>query len=273
MASNSQFQRVVARGPAAGLGNLFRKENHDWWGTRSWWLQAVTWTVLLNGLLAFMIVSEVLPTVPGGTAGLADPALSAKFTESAFVVFFILAGLELGIGVVILAQDEIIGDRGSGAAAWVLSKPVSRNSFVLAKFFGNLPGILAIMVLLQGAIGYGVIVAMGGAAVPVLPYLAALALLFLHLAFYLALTLVVGALWNARGAALAIPLAILFMPKFLPLAEEWLGQVMPWSLTSEIAPALVAGMLAPSYAPVVATVAWIVLFLAVAIWRVWREEP
>ena len=35
MASNSVLQPVTTRGWRAGFDNLFRKENRDWWGTRS----------------------------------------------------------------------------------------------------------------------------------------------------------------------------------------------------------------------------------------------
>src|SRR5690554_4257915 len=42
-----------------GFGNIFAKELRDWFGTRRWWLQALIWLLLLNGLLA--IALRVIP--------------------------------------------------------------------------------------------------------------------------------------------------------------------------------------------------------------------
>jgi hypothetical protein len=47
MASNSVLRPVTARGWRTGFTNLFRKENRDWWGTKSWLVQAIIWTAIL----------------------------------------------------------------------------------------------------------------------------------------------------------------------------------------------------------------------------------
>jgi hypothetical protein len=41
MSSHSMFQMVNERGWRAGLSNLARKENRDWWGTRTWLVQSL----------------------------------------------------------------------------------------------------------------------------------------------------------------------------------------------------------------------------------------
>ena len=38
-----------------GFTNLFRKENRAWWGTRRWWINALTWTMLLCGLTGIIL--------------------------------------------------------------------------------------------------------------------------------------------------------------------------------------------------------------------------
>src|SRR5512137_88236 len=90
MASNSVFQPVVERGWRAGLNNLFRKENRDWWGTRSWLVQAIIWTAILIGILATVLFAET-----NGSAGFA--LLGGKWVIG-LTVFFSVAGIALSIG-------------------------------------------------------------------------------------------------------------------------------------------------------------------------------
>ena len=69
-------------------------------------------------------------------------------------VFFAVAGIALPIGAIIMGQEEVLDEKRSGTAAWILSKPVSRVAFILAKVTANAIGILIIMVLLEGALAY-----------------------------------------------------------------------------------------------------------------------
>ena len=59
------------------------------------------------------------------------------------------------VGVVILAQDEIIQERQSGTAAWILSKPAARSAFILTKLLSNLFGALIFIVVLPGLVTLG----------------------------------------------------------------------------------------------------------------------
>ena len=53
--SARQLQRINASGWRVGFGNLLRKENEEWWGTRTWWRQAIIWALILNGILAILL--------------------------------------------------------------------------------------------------------------------------------------------------------------------------------------------------------------------------
>ena len=79
-------------------------------------------------------------------------------------VFFAVAGMALPIGAIIMGQEEVLDEKQSGTAAWILSKPVSRVAFILAKVTANAIGILIIMVLLEGALAYRLISDRHGAA-------------------------------------------------------------------------------------------------------------
>jgi ABC-2 type transport system permease protein len=269
MASNSVLHPVTARGWRAGFGNIFRKENRDWWGTRSWLVQAIIWTVILIGIVATVLLTDDDPSqlLAGGKAVLG------------LTVFFALAGIALAIGTIIMGQEEVLDEKRSGTAAWILSKPVSRVAFILAKVAANAIGILLILVLLEGALAYGLIALVTGRAFPVLPYLGALSVLYLNVMFYFLLAFMLGAASNSRGAAIGIPMAFLFSYQFLVGMAPWLLQVTPWGLTNaggdgsdnSIAVALVLGQ-PVSALPILATVLWCVLFVVIAVRRFNRDE-
>lgn len=263
----------AAAGRLAGLDNLFQKEMRDWWGTRRWWTTALVWLAILNGILALILFAAPDPEVADAAQPTAGAAVPAR-DEMAVQVFFQLAGYALSIGVVVLAQDELIGERRSGTAAWILSKPVSRSAFILAKLLGNLPGILGLMVLLQAGVAYGLIALQRGSPLPAGPFLAGLGPLILNLFFYLTLTLMLGALANSRGAVIGIPLVLILLPDLFLMLAPWLNAIMPWPLP-DMAAALALQKPLPAgsaLAPVLATAAWSVIFMVVAVWRFQREE-
>jgi len=116
-----------------GLANMLAKESRAWWRTRRWWIQCLLWLLLLNGTLWLNIRGHST-----------DPGL----------VFLMMAGLAVPIGAISLAQDSILGERHSGTAAWVLSKPVRRPAFVLAKLVALGLGLLVTGVVLPGVIAF-----------------------------------------------------------------------------------------------------------------------
>ena len=270
MASNNVFQMVNEHGWRTGFTNLLRKENRDWWGTRQWLVRAIIWAAILNGILATVLFSA---TKSGGAESTVGKDVLG------LTVFFALAGIALGIGAIITGQGEILDEKRSGTAAWILSKPVSRTAFILGKLVSNAIGILIIMVLLQGAIAYLLVLSATGHPLPIGSFLGALGVLFLAVMFYFTLALMLSTISNSRGAALGIPMVVLFAYQFVLKVAPWLGQVMPWGLTSplgsndnSIALALALGQPVESIAPILATLAWCVLFVAIAIWRFNREE-
>ncbi len=271
MASNSILQPVTARGWRAGFNNLFSKENRDLWGTRSWLKQAIIWTAILIGILATVLYAPMEND--------ASLLLLGGKSVLGLTVFFTLAGSALSVGAIIMGQDEVLDEKRSGTVAWILSKPVSRVAFILAKVAANAIGILVIMVLLEGALAYGLIAIVTGRTFPILPYLGALGILYLDVMFYFLLALMFSAASNSRGAAIGIPLAILFGYQILVSLAPWLLQVTPWGLTnaggnnptSSIAMALVFGQPVPAL-PILATLLWCVLFVVIAIWKFNRDE-
>src|SRR5512137_1779964 len=128
-----------ARGWRMGLRSMLSKELAGWWRTRRWWVQCLVALLLLNGELALNLRDN------GGTP---------NATENATMAFLVTAALCVPLAAVILAQDSILGEKHSGTAEWVLSKPLRRPAYVLAKLIANGLGLFVAWVALPGVVGY-----------------------------------------------------------------------------------------------------------------------
>jgi ABC-type transport system involved in multi-copper enzyme maturation permease subunit len=144
------------------------------------------------------------------------------------LLFVLIGGLATGTGAIILMQGAVIDEKKSGTAEWILSKPVSRSAFIWAKLCATGLAALLIMIVLQGVVAYLLVSARLGNAPPLIPFASGIALLGLHLLFYLALTLMLGTLFDGRGPVLGIPLGILFGAQIVMRLAPWLVQFMPW---------------------------------------------
>jgi len=267
MASASNLQLLAERGWRRGFANLFRKENGEWWHTRRWWIQSLLWLLILNGILAVGL--WVVPVM--------DPAEAGDLAENLGIFTQLLAFFPM-FAVIIITQGAIIGEKQSGTAAWILSAPVSRSGFILSKLIANAFGFLVTIIVFQGLVGYIQLSLSEGSLLPLGPYLINLGLLSLYLLFYLALTLMLGTFFNARGPVLGIAIGVAIasmigvgqqLAGFLP----WLVLVMPEALPALVS-ALVRGESIPAVwpVPIIAISLYTVLFVALAIWRFNREE-
>jgi len=264
---NSAMTLETGSGWSRGLRNLLRAELGAWFGTRTWLSQILIWASAVNLIYLFASL---------GMRGNAPPS-------DAIMVFNVFMGLAGPIGVTIVMQDAIIGEKRSGTAAWVLSKPVSRLAFIVAKLVANSLGIAVTMVLAQGVIAYFITGLINGQWLPLPGYLAALGIHFANILFYLTLTILLGVLFDHPAPVIGIPLAFLFSQNFLaPQLAQWrpaLANAFPWTLAVPVngggglgvAGALMLGQPTPLLALYVAlTAAAVFMVLAVALFR--RQE-
>jgi ABC-2 type transport system permease protein len=262
-AANQELQAVNESGWRRGFANLLRNENRMWWGTRKWLVHLLLWLVVLNGLILLVGLTDGQET--NNPVPLYDTLIQ---------VFFSVGALATGIGVVTTAQGAIVREKQLGTAAWILSKPVSRSAFVLAKFAAYAVGFLSLAIVLPSAIFYGESVVLAGRAPDLGSLLAGVGLMALHTLFYLALTLLLGTFYNTRGPIGGIAMGVLFAG-FLPpnLVPPAAMLALPWTL-GKSAVGLVLGSELPSIwpIPVVATAIWTAVFIGVALWRFGREE-
>lgn len=281
MTSNSVLSAVKDRSWLSGFGNIFHKESHQWFGTWQWVIQVVIWLAIVNGMLAMVVLAA--PKIEAAQAsqeiGAAEAAAATEaLKQTALMVFFIFSGLAPAVGMVIIAQDALVGEMQSGMAAWVLSKPISRLAFILAKILSDALVILVTMVVAQGSMAYFIYRAGTGITLAIPGYLAALGLLFLLLLFYLSLTYMLGTLFRSRCPIIGIPMIMVFGNNLTGLLP-WLGKVMPWNLVMDLGPdrpalavLLAQGQPLPTIVPIIGTASLTIIFIAVTLWRFQTEE-
>jgi energy-coupling factor transporter ATP-binding protein EcfA2 len=114
----------------------------------------------------------------------------------------------------------------------------------------------------------------GGRTPDLTPFLTAVALMAVHTLCYLALTLLLGTLFDMRGTIAGLAMGVLFAG-FLPpnLIPQAALLALPWTLSQSAVGLALGSALPPVWPiPIVATVLWTGLFLGVALWRFGREE-
>jgi ABC-2 type transport system permease protein len=270
MSANSAFEIRQGRSWSRGLDNLLRSELGSWFGTRTWLTHFLIWVGMIDGVLL-----ATLMTIRNS----ADAAEMAGAAETGVMLYCIFTGLFAAVGVVIIMQDAIVGEKQTGTAAWVLSKPATREAFVLSKWLGNLAGIIVMMVLVPGLIAYVLISQLGqGSWMPFLPFLAGMGCLAVCLMFFQTFTLMLGALLNNRGAVIGLGLAFLFGQQFLANMLPVLYQVLPVGVFLPrdngvtLASALMLGQPLPSLSPLLWTTGLSILFLVIGVWKFKRVE-
>jgi len=275
MSANSDFQKVNEWSGLRGFSNLFRKDKRAWWGTHRWWINALLWTVLLCGMTAIMLFASNEEV---------KNASAAEITQAGGVIAYtLLMGLNaffefgvpvLAIGTIILAQGLIIGEKQNGVAEWLLSKPVTRRAYVLAKVAANVLGVVSILVGLPSIVAYGMFSLYMGAPFPLMPFLSAVGIMTVHTLFYLTLTLMLGTIFNNRGPILGIALGILLGGGLLGNLFEPILFVTPIMLPN-IALQAASAQAIPielGITPLIATALWSVLFIFVALAKYEKME-
>jgi ABC-2 type transport system permease protein len=255
-------------GRLAGFSNLLSKELGEWFGTRRWLWQSLIWLVIINGFIAFMLF--LLPTIdPGELQAEGNPPLNIM----AWTLFFSFATMAGSIGMIILVQDEIIQEKQSGTAAWILSKPVARAAFVLSKWISNVTGGLIFIVALPAVVAVGEIYLAAQPGTPLLPLLAGLGAVALTLIFYASLVILLGVLFEQRGPVLGTAFGVMFggmiVAQFVPQASY----ILPLNM-DQIALTLAQGQALPAMAisQLTMTAVWSILLLGVALWRFQQVE-
>lgn len=252
----SELRPLDEKGWRSGLSSLMGVGFGSWWKTKDWWIQTLLWTAVINGSVAVAIWGDA-------------PDEVSVFTLYGVMTMF------AAIAVAILMQESIVGEKRSGTAAWIHSKPVSRPAFILSKLLPNLVGVLVTMILLPSVVLLGH-VALAGIDVSVSRFFLGASVAGLNLLFYLTLTLMLGTIFDSAGPVIAIPLAIAFGQQLI-MSVPGLDQLLPWVLVvpaegaeHSVVSALITGQPVPSPAAIVFTLVACVVFTGVAFWK-WNQ--
>jgi ABC-2 type transport system permease protein len=285
MPVNQSLVQSTNFGWTAGFQNMLRKENDRWWSRKPLATQLAIWGIIINGLVATALFIVPYVTDEGLKQQIAHelyhhgivtgdltytPVTISNIGQS---MFFLLASMAMYIGAVILAHDSILKERETGTAAWLLSKPLSRKAFVLAKVLANCFGMMVIVLLTQGAIAYVLCSIALGHPVAAMPFLAGIGMMGVNVLFYLVLAMALGAFSLSRGVTLGVPIVIGLIGGILPTLVPTAARFMPWSLGGS-SQAVVTGVPLSSIdtMPIIATAVWILLFILAAFWRFERIE-
>jgi ABC-2 type transport system permease protein len=200
--------------------------------------------------------------------------------EESVMLYSIFTGLGPAIAIIIIMQDAVVGEKEAGTAAWILSKPASRAAFILSKLVANIVGVLATMILAPGVIAYVQIGLAKGEWLNPLLFLGGMAIFLVYIVYYLALTLMLGTLFNHRGPVIGIAMALAFGQQMVFGLLPSLSKVLPWVLTipvnnlfdRSLAAATMLGETPPTLLPLYITLISIVIFVAVSLWKFEKEE-
>jgi ABC-2 type transport system permease protein len=253
---NSMMVPVTGVGWQRGLANLWNGEVTRWFRTRTWWVQILIWASCTNLIYFFAAFSTRN-----------EPSFEG------IVIFFIMLALAGPIGACIIMQMEVVGETRAGTAAWILSKPVSRQSFILSKLFGNMLGLGVTMILAQGVIAYLITGLVLDSWLPPVGFAAAMGVCFVNVLFYMTLTLMCGTIFDHPAPVIGIPMAVLFVQNFIGNSAPKLAQYLPWSLVVPLgagrSPAMAlatgepVGSLTTLYTTLLLSLLWVVIALVV----------
>ena len=263
MSGNEAFELINETGWRRGLSNMLRSGLARWFKTKTWWIQCLIW----GGIAAIIFIALAFNRYQPPVVDL-------------LMISFIFTGLFPAVGVVIIMQDAIVGEKREGTAAWVLSKPLTRPAFVLSKVIANSIGVLVTMIIVPFCIAFTIIAIVHKSTMVPLGIFEAMGVIFISHFFFLSLTLMLGTFFSNRGPVIGIPLAILFLQQnilgFLPS----LRYVLPWNLvvplgsTNPLTLSLIMGTPVQSdhLILLLAIALECILFLLIGLWRFNQEE-
>ena len=194
-------RKTLLRNQLAGLSNLMNIELLNWFKTKKIWFHLTLWSTLLFGLVVLAGIKQ--------------------YTENLSIGMYLnFYGVFGAIGVILSVQGVLIGERRSGITSWLLSKPISRTSYIVSKFLGNLSGFFVSMGLFPLILNIAYVSVRSEYILPVSRFLVFISCIIIYLSFYLSLTIMLGTIFLNRGLVAGIPLGVFF-------AQSLLSGVLP----------------------------------------------
>ena len=253
-----------AKESLSGFRNLVGKENGEWTTGPSLVANLAIWILIvaLVSVAVAFVRDEVLPNQS-----------PRDLNDAGALMFFVLGSVASVIAVVAKTQGTIIGEKQLGTAAWVLSKPASRRAFVLAKLVVHFRWLLTVTLILPAVIFYVLMTTVSKLPPPPLAFLAGVGILALGLLFYLSLSLLLGTVFESRGALAGCVFGFMVAGFMIANYAPWLTAAFPW-LFFQSGYNLVKQVEVPLHGliSIPTTALWSVLFIFLALRRFKRAE-
>jgi ABC-2 type transport system permease protein len=214
------------------IWNVFRKEVLEQWRTHK--LLIVSAVLVLFGLTSPMLAKflpEFLSAVPGVPAGLSDIIPAATVNDA--VIQYIKNMSQFGILLALLmSMGSVAQEKEKGTAAMILTRPVSRGTFLMAKFAAlRLTFFVGITLAALGCWYYTWLLF---EALPVLPFLWMNILMLVNFMVYVAMTLFCSTLLRsqtgAAGLAFGGLILLAILGVFPKIAKFLPGRLFDWGL-------------------------------------------
>jgi ABC-2 type transport system permease protein len=241
-----------------GFDSIYHKELAAWFGTYRWTQQFIIWMALAL-TPAFMVPTD-------GTNERGVSVLS----------LFLWSGSNMmSIGTILLTQGTIVEEKLTQTLLWIFSKPLSPAGFILGKFAAYAVFIGAIVIGAPAIFAYLYAMFAGlPADISIFNYLVGVLMLYLVLLFVLALTILLGVLFDRIAAVTALALTLFFSGSSLKSISEirWIEPYTVWALQHNSYETMTGDFPSTAWIAMASAVISIALLLTISIWRVKRSE-
>ncbi|MHA1966558.1 MAG: ABC transporter permease [Candidatus Hodarchaeales archaeon] len=244
-----------------GFDNLFWTELSRWFKRKVFLTRLLIWSGFSNGM-ALLIWFQ-------------NPDVQLEV----ILVFGIFAGLASSIGIIIIMQESIVGEIKSSTASWILSKPITRESYILAKWFGNSIGAIISMILIPTAVFYSLFFLFTGVILNLIIFPAVVAVLSLNMLFYLTFTLMMGSFQRNSSLVIGVPVAYYLFQQMIVNFSSFFIEITPWSLSNPLndgTPSIVVSIILSSpvfsILPIITTAIGIIILLVFTIFIIQKQD-
>ena len=252
----SELIPITPSGWRMGFGNLLRRELSQWFGTRTWFMQGMFWGLILGGITLMFVGTADVSSTP------------EERIANGLMLYSIFGSIFPSIIIVIFSTGAILEEKERGTAAWVLSKPVSRTAFILAKMFGGVISYGVSLVLIPGLVVFSILYFVAG-GISLGLFLIGLGPMMLWYTFIHFLCICLGTVFSTVGPVAGPASVSLFFVNAFDMTG--IGAFTPWTL-SFVARDLMQGLPITSITPVISTLVILIILLVIAIWRFGKEE-
>jgi ABC-2 type transport system permease protein len=248
-------------GPLVGFGHILKKQMRDWYGTRKWlWVGGMS-ALIAAGLQLAMYLGAQLAAQEGESIPV------DVLTQMPMILLgniFIMIPVLVSIG-------EVIEEKKSGTAAWIMSKPVSRFSFILSKWVATSINVTALALLIPGIASFALASLLFGVNFEISSVGAALGILALYYTMMVAATLFLGVVMKSQGAVAAVAIGSITLMPMMTILPDVVIALLPTTMATAATALVQTGELM-SYIPVISGAVILIVSLVAAAVLFNRQE-